>query len=50
MEVLERVQRRNAKVIKGLEHLSYEEGQRAGAVHPGEEKGQGRISSMYISI
>jgi len=42
MELLDRVQRRATKMIRGLEHLSYEDRLRAGLVQPGEEKAAGR--------
>ena len=32
-------------MIQGMEHLSYEDGLRAGAVQPGEEKAVGRAES-----
>jgi len=41
MEMLERVQRRAMKMIRGLEHLSYEDRLRVGTVQPGEEKAPG---------
>jgi len=42
MEMLERVQRRSTKMIRGLEHLSCEvKAKRVGAVQPGEEKALG---------
>ncbi|KAK4814815.1 hypothetical protein QYF61_027479 [Mycteria americana] len=40
VELLERVQQRATKMIKGLEHLSYEEKLRAGTVQHREEKAQ----------
>jgi len=41
-DLLERVQRSARKMIRELEHLSYEERLRVGAVQPGEEKAAGR--------
>ena len=43
MEVLERVQRRAMKMIRGLEYLSCEDmhAEGVGAVQPGEEKAPG---------
>jgi len=38
MDLLEQLQRRVTKMIQGLEHLSYAERLRVGAVQPGEEK------------
>lgn len=40
MDLTECVQRRTVKIIRGVEQLSYEE--RAGVVHPGEEKDLGK--------
>ncbi|PKU34168.1 hypothetical protein llap_15528 [Limosa lapponica baueri] len=50
MDLLERVQWRATEMIRGLEHLSYEDRLRAGVVQPGEEKAPGRPhSSLPIS-
>ena len=38
MDLLEQVQRMTTKMIRGLEHLSYEDRLRLGIVPPGEEK------------
>ncbi|GAB0208425.1 mitochondrial enolase superfamily member 1 [Grus japonensis] len=42
MELLERVQRRAMKLMRGLEHLYYEDRLRVGIVQPGEKKAPGR--------
>jgi len=42
MNLLEQVQRRATKMTQGLEHCSYKERLRVGAVQPGEEKAAGR--------
>jgi len=42
MDLLEWVQGRAAKMIRGMEYLSYEERMRVGVVQPGEEKALGR--------
>ncbi|PKU40960.1 hypothetical protein llap_8746 [Limosa lapponica baueri] len=36
--LLEQAQQKATKMIRGLEHLSYEDRLRVGVVHPGEEK------------
>ncbi|KAK4815764.1 LOW QUALITY PROTEIN: hypothetical protein QYF61_007182 [Mycteria americana] len=47
MDIVERVQQKAVKLIKGLEHLTYEERLRAGTVQPGEEKAQGDFIDVY---
>ncbi|GAB0184086.1 hypothetical protein GRJ2_000873900 [Grus japonensis] len=50
MELLERVQRRAIKMMKGLEQASYEEKLRElekTTVQPGEEKAQGDLINVY---
>jgi len=42
MDLLKQVQRTATKMIRGMEHLSYEEQvERARVIQPGEEKGKG---------
>jgi len=49
MELLDWVQRRTTNMVRGLEHLSYEERLRVVAVQPGEEKALGRpYSSLPV--
>lgn len=40
MDILESIQQQRAKMVRGLEHLAYEERLRTGTVQPGEEKAQ----------
>ena len=42
MDLLEQIQRRATKMIRGMEHLSYEDRLRVWVVQPGEEKAPGR--------
>jgi len=37
-DLLERIQRRSTKMIHRMEHLSYKDRERAGALQSGEEK------------
>ncbi|KAK4816505.1 hypothetical protein QYF61_017466 [Mycteria americana] len=46
MDALERVQRRTAKMMRGLDHFSYEERLR-GTVQPGEKQAQGDLINVY---
>ena len=49
-DLLEHIQRRATEMIPGMEHLSYEDRLRDGAVQPGGEKGLGRPeSSLSVS-
>ena len=49
MDLLEQVQRRATKMIRGLEHLCYEDRLRVGVVQLGEEKAPGRpYSSLPV--
>ncbi|KAK4824359.1 hypothetical protein QYF61_013694 [Mycteria americana] len=45
--MLERVQQRATKMIKGLEHLTYKERLRAGTVQPREEKARRDLINVY---
>ena len=45
MDLLEFIQRRATKMTQGMEHLSYKDRLRAGAVQHGEEKAPGRPES-----
>ncbi|PKU48593.1 hypothetical protein llap_1129 [Limosa lapponica baueri] len=45
MDLLEQVQRRATEMIRGLEHLSYEDRLRAGDFKLGEEKAMGKHSN-----
>ncbi|GAB0186483.1 mitochondrial enolase superfamily member 1 [Grus japonensis] len=48
MDILERVQQRATKMMKGLEHLSYEERLRKlGTVEHGKEKARGDLINVY---
>ena len=49
MDLMERVQRRDTKMIQGIEHLSYGDRLRAEAVQPGEEKALG-MSERDLSV
>jgi len=49
MELLEQVQRRAMKMIRGLEHLPYQDMLRAGTLESREEKApEGRYSSLPV--
>ncbi|GAB0187908.1 mitochondrial enolase superfamily member 1 [Grus japonensis] len=47
MDMLDRVQQRFTKMMKGLEHLPYEERLKAGTVQHGEENAQGDLINVY---
>ncbi|KAK4831820.1 hypothetical protein QYF61_019343 [Mycteria americana] len=48
MDILESVQQTATKMMKRLEHLSYEERLRAGTVQPGEEKVEGDFINRAV--
>lgn len=47
MGIREQVQQRPTEMTKGVEHLSWEERQRAGTVQHGEEKAQGDLLNPH---
>ncbi|KAK4825515.1 hypothetical protein QYF61_000028, partial [Mycteria americana] len=47
MDLLEQVQRKATKFIKGVDHLILGEAERAGIVQPGEGKAHGYINHVY---
>ncbi|KAK4811622.1 hypothetical protein QYF61_017013 [Mycteria americana] len=50
LELVERVQKRAMKTIRGLEHLCYEDRLRVGVAQPGEEKAAGRPYSSLPGL
>lgn len=47
LELMERVQQRAMRMMKGQEHLSCEQRLRAGTAQPREEKAQGDFTSIF---
>lgn len=50
MDMLKQIQRQDTKIIRGLEHLFYEQAQRPGVVHLEKEKGGRTASFQYLYL
>ncbi|RMC00477.1 hypothetical protein DUI87_23087 [Hirundo rustica rustica] len=49
-QMFECIQTRATRLVKGLEHKSYEEAEGAGVVQPGQEEGQGDLITLHNSL